>query len=408
MNSTVRVLQANKFFFVKGGAERYFFDLIDGLGRAGHEVIPFSMRHAQNEASAYSEHFVDEVDFHSNGSFWARLRRARGFIYSREARERLSALMAAKRPDVAHLHNIAHQLTPSIIDAFRQAGVPVVQTLHDFKLICSSYLLFSKGDVCERCRGDRHFQAVRQRCHHGSLGMSIVGYMEATVHARRRSYDGVDRFLCPSRFMKEKCESFGIAPERLVHFPYFLASERYRPDVEPGDYALYLGRLSREKGVSTLIEAVRRGPDLPLVILGGGPLKESLEKEAASMPTRVRFEGYLSGDELHDCIRGAAFVIVPSEWYENLPYAVLESFALGKPVLGARIGGIPEMVRDGETGTLFEPGDVDDLAAAWHRMEADRDRLREMGANARCRIETEYEAASHLERLTDIYRSVAA
>ncbi len=404
----MRILQANKFFYLKGGAERYLFDLIDGLGGAGHEVIPFSMRHSLNVATPYSEHFVPEVDFHANGSLWSRLRRARGFVYSREARTRLRDLVSRGKPNVAHFHNIAHQLTPSILDEARRAGIPVVQTLHDYKLICSSYLLFANGEVCERCAGGRHYQAVLQRCHHGSLGMSMTGFAEMSFHALRRSYDGVSLFLCPSRFMQRKCASFGIAPERLVHCPYFLVTARYRPDPEPGDYALYMGRLSREKGVSTLISAAGRTGGLPLVVLGDGPLREGLEREAIHSGASIRFEGHLQGSALHDRVRGSAFVIVPSEWYENLPYAILEAFALGKPVLGSRIGGIPELVRDGETGWLFEPRNAVALAERWRGMWQNRAGLKEMGRNARRRAEREYEASQHLARITDIYRSVAA
>lgn len=404
----MRILQMNKFFWVKGGSERYYFDLMAALEGAGHEVVPLSMHHRENRPSPWSRHFVSEVDFHGGGAPWRRVSDAARFVWSAEARDRVRDVIREARPDVAHLHNVAHQLTPSILEPLHDAGIPVVQTLHDYKLICSSYLLFADGEVCERCVSGDHLQAVRQRCHHGSLAKSVLGALEMSWHARRGSYDPVDRFICPSRFMQAKCAEFGVGADRLHHLPYFLDVERYRPDPEPGDYVLYLGRLSREKGVGTLLRAAGRRSGRPLRVVGDGPLRDALEADASAQGADVTFEGYLSGDALHDCIRGAAFVVVPSEWYENLPYAVLESFALGKPVLGARMGGIPELVRDGETGAGFAAGDVDGLARAWESLESSRDRLREMGANARRRIETEFDRDSHVSHLVDLYRGLAA
>ncbi len=408
----MRVLQINKFFWVKGGSERYFFDLSRALVDAGHEVVSFAMTHPRNEPSPFAPYFVPEVDFHGGGSPLSRVRDAVRFVHSDEAKQRIRRLIDDTKPDVAHLHNIAHQLTPSILEAIGDAGVPVVQTLHDYKLICSSYLLFANGEVCERCRTGRHHEAVRTRCHHGSLAKSVLGFVEMAWHARRHSYDRVGRFLCPSAFMRDKCAEFGIAIERLVHFPYFLHTDRYSPEPRPGEYALYVGRLSREKGVSTLLEAMRAlsaaRPGARLDIVGEGPLADEIGTEVRTLDGRVRVHGYQSGEALHERIRRAAFVIVPSEWYENLPYSILEAFALGKPVLGANVGGIPELVRDGDTGALFESGDAEGLAAVWERMASDPAALERMGRAARARIDDEFAAPGHVSALTDLYRSLAA
>lgn len=403
----MRVLQVNKFFYPRGGTERYFFDVSCALADAGHDVVHFAMAHPENGESAYADGFVSHVDFHASGSPLDLLRRAARFVYSGEARDRLAELIKRTRPDVAHLHNVAHQLTPSILDALQSANVPVVQTLHDYKLICSSYLLFADGKVCERCRGGRHYQAALRRCHHGSISKSALGVVEMTVHALRGSYRSVRRFLCPSRFLRDKHREFGVAGDRLAHVPYFIRGDRYTPAFEPGEYALYLGRLSREKGVATLLDAAER-VRLPLVVLGGGPLRVELERRAAEAGVPVEFLGHLEGESLHDAIRAAAFVVVPSEWYENLPYAVLESFALGKPVLGARMGGIPELVREGETGALFTAGHAGELAEAWRRLCAEPERLESMGRRARGVIDRDHSPGAHIEQLTEVYRSVAS
>jgi glycosyltransferase involved in cell wall biosynthesis len=404
----MRILQVNKFHYLRGGSERYYFDLSEALTGAGHEVISFSMRHPRNRPSAGESDFVDEVDFHGARGLGGQLATARRFIHSGEARDRIRKLIERTRPDVAHLHNVAHQLTPSILKPLAEAGIPIVQTLHDYKLICSSYLLFANGTTCNRCRGARHFEAVKQRCHHGSLAKSVLGFVEMSWHAVRRSYEQVNVFFCPSRFMRDKCVDFGIAADRLVHLPYFLPLDAYVPDSTPGGYALYAGRLSREKGVATLVEAAGELGDHRLVVLGEGPLGETLMDRAREANAPVDFRGYVEAAELRSLVRGAAFVIVPSEWYENLPYAVLEAFALGKPVLGARIGGIPELVREGETGALFTAGDARSLAAAWRSLVETRDRLHEMGRRARTLLEEEFAAPAHIGRIVDLYRGVTA
>jgi glycosyltransferase involved in cell wall biosynthesis len=242
--------------------------------------------------------------------------------------------------------------------------------------------------------------------------------VEAFWHRARGTYGRVTRFLCPSRFLLEKVASFGVPRERLIHLPYFLPLERYRPAPVPARVAgepitgLFVGRLSREKGVATLVDAMAVLPagTVQMEILGEGPLREELEERARRVcpDGRIRFLGFRAGDALHDTIRHASFAVVPSEWYENLPYSVLEPFALGRPVVGARIGGIPELVRDGETGRLFPSGDALALAAALTWMTGPDANLPALGERARQVMERDHAEAPHLERLLRIYAEVAA
>jgi glycosyltransferase involved in cell wall biosynthesis len=251
-----------------------------------------------------------------------------------------------------------------------------------------------------------------------SRAASLVATAEAYWHRLRGTYGHVARFLCPSRFLLEKVASFGVPRRRLVHLPYFVALERYRAAPVPGRgtgaplQGVFVGRLSREKGVATLVDAMAAVPagTLRMDVVGEGPLREDLENRArtACPDGRIRFLGYRTGDALHDAIRGASFAVVPSEWYENLPYAVLEPFALGRPVVGARIGGIPELVRDGETGRLFTSGDAGDLAAALGWMASPLADLPAMGEQARRLVERDHAEAPHLDRLLAIYAEVAA
>jgi glycosyltransferase involved in cell wall biosynthesis len=311
------------------------------------------------------------------------------------------------RPDVAHLHNVAHQLTPSIVHALGRARVPVVQTLHDYKIACPAYLFLSGGAVCERCKGGRFHEVLRRRCHKGSRAASAVVMAEAYVHRALRSYDRVGVYLCPSLFMRDTMARHGLPPRKLTHLPYFVPAAQYAPARAAGDGVVYIGRLSHEKGLRTLLSAMRRLPDHTLTILGEGPLRDQVDA-AARAGQRVVARGYLQGDDLHDAVRAARVVVVPSEWYENLPYAILESFALARAVVGARIGGIPELVRDDVTGATFTPGDDADCARALAPYLAEPARAIEHGRAARALIEREFAPAPHLERLMDAYAQAAA
>jgi glycosyltransferase involved in cell wall biosynthesis len=414
----MRVVQVNKFHFVKGGAERYYLDLSAALARRGLVVNHLAMDHPRNLAASPGDRFVRHVDYRERAGWLERSRQGMRSIYNREAAARARELAASGERPVAHLHNVYHQLSPSVIRAFAKAGVPVVQTLHDYKLVCPAYLLLTEGRICERCRGGRFHEAVRHRCLLDSRGASLVAAIEAYVHSWLRTYARVRRFLCPSRFLLEKVASFGIPRERLAHLPYFLPLEQYRAAPVPprgaGDPAVgaYVGRLSREKGIAVLLEAAALLPPgrLRLDVLGEGPLRAELEARARAVcpDGRVRFLGYRSGEELHETVRRASFALVPSEWFENLPYSVLEPFALGRPVVGARIGGIPELVQDGETGRLHEPGDVPSLAEALLWMSGPAADLKSMGWRARQVIERDHAEGPHLDRLLAVYREVAA
>lgn len=414
----MRVIQVNKFHFVKGGAERYYVDLSAALVRAGHEVSHLAMAHPRNLPGGAHDRFITEVDYRAHLGLWEKLRQAARTIHNREAARMAVEMARRDGPALAHLHNIYHQLSPSVIDAFVRAGVPVVQTLHDYKLVCPAYLLLTEGVVCERCRGGRYWQAVRHRCLLDSYAASLVAMTEAFWHRARGTYGRVARFLCPSRFLMEKVASFGVPRDRLVHLPYFVPLERYRPAPVPVRVAgepvagVFVGRLSREKGVATLLDAMATlAPGLVrMEILGEGPLRGELEERAQRVcpDGRIRFLGYRAGDALHDAIRDASFAVVPSEWYENLPYGVLEPFALGRPVVGARIGGIPELVRDGETGRLFPSGDARALAAALAWMAGPQADLAALGGRARRVVERDHAEAPHLERLLEVYAEVAA
>lgn len=407
----MQVAQVNKYHYLKGGAERYYLDVSQALRERGHEVRHLAMAHERNESAIDGDRFVEEVDYRGAMGPWQKVRQSLRVIHNGEAKKH-ALEMARSGVEVAHMHNIYHQLSPSVIDGFVDVGVPVVQTLHDYKLVCPAYLCMTEGQICERCKGGHYYQAVAHRCLLESRAASAVGMIEAYFHGAKGTYGRISRFLCPSRFMLEKVAEFGIPREKLVHLPYLVQSHLYRPTPEAvGEYCVYVGRLSREKGIETLIDAMAGMPrnGLELRILGEGPIRARLEEKVQkTCPDRVKFLGFQSGEELHETIRSAAFAVVPSEWYENLPFAVLEPFALGTPVVGARIGGIPEMVENGVTGRLHTSADPDSLREALLWMTSSDADLVAMGKNARQRIEEDYAVDAHLERLLSIYAEVSA
>ena len=403
----MRILEVNKFHYLRGGSERYYFDITSALRRRGHEVDHLSMRHPRNVPAGPRDEFVDEVDYRANMGWAAKIAAASRAIHNRAAASAARRLALAGPRPVAHLHNIAHQLSTSIVSALHRAGVPMAQTLHDYKLVCPNSQMLTGGAVCDRCRGGKYWSAVRHACLLDSRSASAVAAAEAYLCHWLRTYDRVGTFVCPSRFMLETVASFGVNRDRLAHVPHFLPLGEYPLAGPPRELAcVYLGRLAREKGIGTLIEAITRMRDkrLELWVLGEGPLRESLEAKAqASCPGRVKFLGYRSGTELAETVRSAAMVATPSEWYENQPYSVLEAFAYGRPVVGARIGGIPELVEDQVTGRLHVSGDPDSLAEALDWMLADEARLAALGAAARAKVEREHSEAAHLDRLEVIF-----
>lgn len=404
----MKVLAANKFHFIMGGAERYFFDLARIMESKGHMVAPFAMQHERNSPCEHSDLFVSNVSFDGAASVWGKLVTACRVLYSVEARRKIEALADRIRPDVAHLHNIAHQLSPSIIYGLKAKGVPVVQTLHDHKLICPNYQMFVHGEVCERCRRWRYLNACIHRCMHGSLGWSALVCLEAYVHKILGSYARhVDLFIAPSVSLMRRMIAHGVDPGKIVHLPYSIVLDDYRPCFESDGYGICFGRLSPGKGLETLVAAAAKARDVSIKIVGDGPLAPLLSETAErGRLANVEFTGYRGGAELRALISRAAFVIVASECYENSPLAVYEAMALGKATVGSRIGGIPELVEDGETGVLFEPGDPDGLSARLRELAGDGQRALTMGRAGRSRLETEFGPERHYERIMSIYERV--
>lgn len=359
----------NKFFYIKGGSETYYFSLKRKLEEEGHQVIDFSMKDEKNFESPYSDFFVDNVDYSGNSSLSAKLKMAANIIYSKEAKEKFESLVLKEKPDIVHLHIFQHQISPSILDVCKEYNIPTVYTAHDLKMICLNYKMMHHGRICEDCRDGHFYHCAFNKCVKDSFSKSFINTIEGYLHKWRKSYDAIDYIITPSDFYRRKFIEFGANPERVAHIPNFL--DREKPSVNRSDdnkrYFLYFGRLSEEKGILTLVKAMEE-IESDLYIVGSGPLKEEIQGYISTNNlTNIKLLGFKSGQELIDIVGNAKAVVLPSEWYENGPYSAIEALQLGRPIIGADIGGIPELV-DGN-GYLFKMGNIESLVDALESFE---------------------------------------
>ncbi len=402
-----QLLSINNYYYRRGGSEVVFFEHNRLFENAGWEVVPFSMHNALNEPSPWSAHFVNETDGAGKQSSVEKLTRAVSTIYSFEAVQRIRGLLALIRPQIAHAHNIYHHLSPSVLVELHRRDVPVVLTLHDLKLVCPAYKMHTQGTICERCRGGALRNVVRNRCIKNSTAMSALVWLESTVHKALDIYmRNVTRFVVPSRFFLDKFADWGVDTSRFAHIPNSIDVDALEASEEPGDAFVYLGRLVPEKGVATLVKGAARAK-VRLRIIGTGPEEAALRQLAQNLGGDVEFTGYLSGSKLRAAISSARAVVIPSEWYENAPLSVMEASALGRPIIGADIGGIPELIRQEETGFVFPSGSVEALAEVLERVQRlPPEDLRGIGAAGREWMRAEFSPSAYRDRMLALYDGI--
>jgi len=418
----MRILIAHKFMFRGGGTATYLFALWEELEKRGHEVIPFTVAYEQTVPTAYKEYFVSPPAGKDQTHLrdirigpWTALKLLGRATWSIEAYRKALALVDAAKPDIAYVHNLYSYMSPSPIAAFKKRGLPVVMRVPDMNMVCPGLRAIRDGRACLECMEKGLWWALRHRCHKGSLFGTAARVVSMSIHRLLRVYDLVDVFVTPSEFMRQVLIRAGFDAERVVHIPSFYRSkDTSDPQQELAigrreyrdPYVLYAGRVAPEKGLDLLIEAAAKLPDGVEVWIAGGDRdgeRARLEALATSKSiSNVRFLGHKDPAELHALLRSCLFTVVPSRWYDNCPMAILESFAHGKPVVAANIGGIPEQVDD-DCGLLFEPGDAADLAEKMNYL-LDHPKQREaMGRAALRKLRTEYSAERHCQCLLDLF-----
>ncbi len=401
------ILHINKFWDFHGGTEVYLHELFERQAKAGHTVHVLATKKPGTPASPDEASFVTYHAFNEFEGLWKDGAKAMHYLWNREAKRAVETALQTLKPDVVHLHNIYHHLSTSILAPIRAAHIPCVQTLHDYKLACPNYKMYTQNAPCERCKNGDYQNAIKFRCLGASLLPNVLAALEMGMTKAQQSYEKtVDRFLCPSQFMREKMIDWGEPAGKMRYVPN---PTRVPAQIAArgGGYLFYAGRLSQEKGLKTVLSAMERVRDLPLWIAGRGPEEAALRAQAEALGlTHVRFLGFLPPAELEPIRAKAEAFLMPTQMYENASGAVMEAMAAGLPCLATAIGGTPELVEDGKNGFLVKPGDVDDWVRVLHRFHAlSQEERNEMGKNGREKILAKHTWEQHLKTLETCYTS---
>ncbi|MFZ0317775.1 MAG: glycosyltransferase family 4 protein [Candidatus Sulfotelmatobacter sp.] len=404
----MRILYCNKYNYPFSGTEAYMFAAMDLMRSKGHSVALFSMADGRGESTPYDHHFMPHAEFKNQEGWSHKVRLVARAIYSLEARRRIGAMIADFRPDVAHVRNIYHHLSPSILWELKRRGIPVVYHLNDFKVLCPSYNLVSRGEACEACKGGKSWHLLKEKCYPGwPARMTLMA--EAYFHRSLGTYRKcVDCFLAPSQFVRDKFVEHGWDAAKFEVLPHFQPVCQVRERDAGNAPILYFGRLSSEKGVADLLRAMQRLPNIQLVIAGDGPERIALEQMRAQLELEnVKFIGQIGGEELESAIAGSRFTVLPSHAYETLGKTILESYAHGRAVIASDLGSRRELVYEGKTGLLYETGDVSQLASALKFLSSQPGLADEMGLAGRELVRLRHTPGAHYESLVGLYERLA-
>lgn len=398
----MKILLVNKFHYLKGGSEKYYFDLAKLLQEHGHEVAFFSMQDEKNIKTGCKEYFVENSDMNSKNIF-----KALDVIYSRKNKKAMEKALDDFKPDIVHLNNFQRQLSASIIKPIKKRNIPIVFTAHDLQAICPAIVMLdSQRQICEKCLNGKYVNCAKNKCIKNSGLKSILGTVESKYYRYKKIYiNKIDKIITPSEFYKLKLIQDGIPENNIEAIHNFIDMDNYNVEVVDDGYAFYFGRLIKEKGMFTLLEAFKGLKDKKLLIAGDGPdlekIKEYLNKN--NMQENVKLLGYIDSDKVKEYVRKSRFIIVPSIWYENCPYSVLETLAIGKPIIGSNLGGIPELVKNNESGLIYTYNKPKELQEKMRALFENKELADELGKNAKQIAKKEYSKESYYNKIINIY-----
>ena len=362
----MKILLINKFHYKRGGSETYYFAQAEALTASGHEVVFFAMQDPKNLPCEQSKYFVSNVEYNDHKqNFLSQISSLIKIIYSYEAKERMEQLIRDEKPDIAHIGLLHRQITFSVVDILKKYNIPVIMTMHDLIFTCPCYTMLSHGKICKDCLHGSIWNCVKKSCLKDSKAKSLIGVIETLFLKYRKYYDKIDLYIAECNKYKDLMVESGFTRSRIIQMTNFLPiNQEYKFNSNYDDYILYFGRYSQEKGILTLLAAYQKMHcKNRLVIVGAGPLRDKIESYIRENHVEnVELNGAIYGEKMEEIIEKSRVIVAPSEWYENCPYAIMQSMAKGKIVVASKIGGLPQLIENGVSGFLFEPGNVEDLA----------------------------------------------
>ena len=399
---SVRILLVNKFHYLKGGSEKYYFELGKLLKEHGHEVAYFSMEDEKNIKTGVKEYFVKSSNMNSKN-----ITKAIEVIYSKENKKLMEQALDEFKPDIVHLNNFQRQLSESIIEPIVKRNIPIVYTAHDVQAICPAITMLDKdSNICELCMNGKYINCFKKKCIKNSKLKSLLGSIENNYYRKHEVYTKkIDCIITPSEFYRSKLIEDGIDKNKIIAIHNSIEADEYNVKTTDEGYALYFGRLSREKGIINLIEAFSRTKEGKLYIAGDGPEKETIIEFIKNnrLGKRVKLLGFLNKDQMIDAIRKCKYVVIPSIWYENCPYSILETLAIGKPVIGSNIGGIPELINNNENGFVYKYDDIDELSEKMETLFSDKKLVNKFSKKSKEFAKSNYSKENYYKKLIHIY-----
>lgn len=398
----MKILLVNKFHYLKGGSEKYYFDLAELLEENGHEVAFFSMKDEKNIKTHNKEYFVEPIDLNANNKL-----KAKDIIYSKKNQKKMKEALEDFKPDIVHLNNFQRQLSASILKPIKKRKIPIVYTAHDIQAICpNKTMLDSENNICEKCLNGRYKNCFKKTCIKNSKLKSLLGAIENKYYRIKKIYQKqIDYIITPSEFYRKKLIEDGIKPKKIETIHNFVKINEYNIKKENGDYALYFGRISKEKGIYDLIEAAQKINNLNLYLAGDGPDFNDIKRiiQNNKMSDRIKMLGFLNSNQIKETIGKCKFVVLPSIWRDNCPYSIIETMAIGKAIIGTNIGGIPELIQDGKTGFLTKFKDNNDLVQKMKKLYSEEKLSLKMGEEAKKVAGTLYTEENYYNRIIKIY-----